>query len=406
MSAMMILKIFSDCCICFAILGSGPVKFAMPLLLPALLCGVTAGIAAFFDRKGLDTLRRLCAALPLGCLLLAEGGAQLLILAVPAVYTASVILRGNLELEYSSYRHFFVRSLMLLGGVYVVVNIWIFLTQITNEAVFRPDAAVILRYGLVHLLCGVVLQRQLRLGVGYRAEGARRQMAMLLGTAAAIVLGFLVAEPFLRQGLGKVVRELLTLVLTPFAFLLDLAGRLIARLMNTDKEDYDYQEFLNHWENVMMGAGQNAGQDRPHEQISIDPNAIWSVLAGVVVLVAAVLLIRSFHKRSADADAGELTGRVLAAPKKKKTPAMSNRGRVRQCYRDFLRAEKELGMKFKRSDTSQDVLSRIHARTDRPSADALRQVYLQARYDDRQNITRGQVERAKQALRGTRRPQK
>ena len=130
MSAMMILKIFSDCCICFAILGSGPVVFAVPLLLPALGCGIAAGIAAFFDRKGWNVLRRICCVLPLGCLLLAEGTGQFLILAVPAVYTAAVILRGELELEYSSYRHFFVRSLVLLGAVYLISQIWLFLTMI------------------------------------------------------------------------------------------------------------------------------------------------------------------------------------------------------------------------------------------------------------------------------------
>ena len=98
----------------------------------------------------------------------------------------------------------------------------------------------------------------------------------------------------------------------------------------------------------------------------------------------------------------DLTSGVVAAPKKKKTSTFSNRTRVRQLYRDFLRAEKDLGMKLQPSDTSADVLSRIHPRTDRPSADELRQVYLLARYDDRQTITRGQLDAAKRALKGTR----
>jgi hypothetical protein len=60
-------------------------------------------------------------------------------------------------------------------------------------------------------------------------------------------------------------------------------------------------------------------------------------------------------------------------------------------------------MKLRSSDTSADVQARIHKDTDGPSADDLRGVYLAARYDDRQGVSRSQVERAKRALKGTRR---
>lgn len=407
MSAMMLLKIFSDCCICFAILGSGPVEFAVPLLLPALICGVAACIATFFDEKCWDVLRRLCAVLPFACLLLADNGGQMLILAVPAVYTAVVILRGDLHLEYSGYRHFFIRSLMLLGVVYIVANIWLFLTQITNEAVLQLDAAVILRYGLVHLLCGVVLQRQLRLGVGYRAEGGRRQMAILLGTAATIVVVFLAAEPLLRQGIGVVLRQLLSLILMPFGFLLDLVRRLFALLPRSENDEKEYEEFTEYIGGILGNIEQILGkpQEDPSAPTTIDATAIWAVLAGIFVLVAAVLLLRSFYKRRGDLAPSDMTSRVVTAPKKKKTSTFSNRSKVRQLYRDFLRAEKNLGMKLMPNNTSQDVLARIHTSTHRPSADDLRQVYLSARYDDRKHISRDQVERAKRALKGTRQSQ-
>jgi hypothetical protein len=89
-------------------------------------------------------------------------------------------------------------------------------------------------------------------------------------------------------------------------------------------------------------------------------------------------------------------------PKKKKASKLSNRHKVRQLYREFLRAENGWGLKLKKNDTSADVLRRIHPETDKESAAALRQVYLAARYDDRQNISREQVSEAKQALKGTR----
>ena len=399
----MILKIFSDCCICFAILAAGPVQCQMPLLVPALICGLAAGIATFFEGKGWSALRRLCSLLPLSCLLLAENGGHGFVLAVPAVYTAITIARGRLELEYSSYRYFFVRSLVLLGVVGAVAYIWNFLTQLTSEQTLQLNGMAIVRYALVHLLCGVVLQRQLRLGVGYRAEGGRRQMSMLLGTAAAVAVGFAAAEPLLRQGLAKIMRAAFSLLLTPFVFVVELVMQLIANAKRTESDKRDFDEFLAHMQNVMTeGMQQNQGQPgEPAAPTEFDPMVIWAILVGILLLIAALLLLRSFRKQVADAPAGELTGRLVSKPKKKPAP-LSNRARVRQMYRDFLRLEQDLGLKLQPSDTSADVLCRIHRSTHRPSAEQLRQVYLLARYDDRQNITRSQVEQAKQAVKGTR----
>lgn len=404
MTAVMILKIFSDCCVCFAILGSGPVEYRLPMLLPALLCGVAAGIAAFFQDKGLVWLRRLCGLLPLGILLLAENKGHGLLLAVPALYTAFVILWNKLELEYYAYRRFFLRSLALLGGAYLAVNVWIFLAQVVNDRVPGLDTGVILRYGLVHLFCGVILQRQLRLGVGSRSAGGRRQIALLLGTGGGIALGFLVAEPLLRRSLGTVLGYVFSLVLTPLGLLVEWVLRLFTSLGDREDVEKDYQEFLDYMESIGMGGGVQNGQPSPSDTpTSFDGTVIWGILVTVFLVIAAVLLVRSFHRRRNDMDTGERTARLENVPKKKRQPRLSNRGSVRQTYRDFLRAEKNRGMRLQKSDTSADVLAHIHKDTDLPSASALRQVYLAARYDDRQNITRAQVEAAKRALKGTRR---
>ncbi len=402
MSVMMLLKIFSDCCVCFAILGSGPITFDIPLLLPAVLCGIAAGLATFFDGKDWCLPRRLCAVLPLCCLLLAQTGGQGLILAAPALYTAAVILRGRLQLEYSGYRHFFIRSLLLLAGVLAVAFVWEFLTQLTNTQVLQLDTSVIVRYGLVHILCGVVLQRQLRLGVGSRAEGGRRQMVMLLGSSGAIVLGVLAAEPLLRKNVWAVILYLLELALTPIGFVADWLSKLFSRLLVSGGDEEIYEEFIDYIENIGLGGVHQGGQASPQPEAEpFDATVIWAVLAGLLLLIAVVILLHSFYKRTAKTNVGPLNSRPVTVPKKKKAPAFSNRGRVRQIYRDFLRVEKNLGMGLQHNHTSQDVLSRIHKSTDRESAADLRQVYLAARYDDRQTITRSQVEQARRAIKGT-----
>jgi hypothetical protein len=403
MSIAILLKIFSDCCLIFAILCAGPVSLAVPALIPALICGIAAALATFCEDKGWSALCKLCAALPLCCVLLGGSIGNRILFLIPAAYTSFIILRGELALEYSDYRYFFTRSLALLGGAYVVAGIWNYLIQITASSIPSLDAAAILRYSMVHLLCGVVLQRQLRLGVGYRAEGGRRQMATLLGTTGVIVVGFLTAEPLLRQGFSGAIRFLISLILIPLMFLVELISNWIIKRNNNDKDQKAHEAFMEHLQNIGFAPGGEAQPEPPPpagETINLDQ--LWIVLAAIMLLFAAALLLYSFRKRKPTVNQKNHGSRVVTPPKKQRTSALSNRSRVRQLYRDFLRTEQNLGMQIKTSHTSGDILEQIHKDTDPGSAAQLREVYLSARYDDRQNISRSQVERAKQALRGTR----
>lgn len=402
MSAAMLLKIFSDCCLCFAVLGSGPVTFNVTLLLPALICGVSAAIATFFDQKKLPVLRCICGVLPLCCLFFATELWQGILLAVPAVYTAVIIFLRKLEVEYYTYRHFFVRSIWLLAVGYLATNAWLFLTQVIQDETIFLDTSVMLRYGLTHVLCGVVLQRQLRLGVGAKAAGSKGQMAMLLGTAAIIVAGFFAAEPLLRKSLYAIFSYLGSLALAPVVLMAELYAWLIALIRSWDTGDRSFVKFIEQYT-----AQQNQIKDQITHIIPKDEppefNYMWFTLIplGIILVVALVLFAYSFYKRRATSEEGAQIKRIENAPQKKKSPVFSNRAKVRQLYRDFLQKEQSLGMRVKRSDTSESILHRIHRSTDQPSADQLRNIYLSARYDERDNVSRDQVEQAKQALRNT-----
>ena len=402
MSAAMLLKIFSDCCLCFAVLGSGPVIFNVTLLLPALICGASAAIATFFQQKNLPVLRCICGVLPLCCLFFATELWQGILLAVPAVYTAVIIFRGKLELEYFTYRHFFVRSILLLAVGYLATNAWLFLLQVIQDETIFLDTSVMLRYGLTHILCGVVLQRQLRLGVGAKAAGSKGQIAVLLATAVVIVAGFSAAEPLLRKSIFAIFSTLGSLALAPFVLLAELYTWLISLLKSWDTGDRSFVKFIEQYivqqEQIKDQITQIVPKDEPPEF-----NYMWFALIplGIILLVAMVLFAYSFYKRRATADDGAQIKRVENVPQKKKMPVFSNRARVRQLYRDFLHREQSLGMKVKRNDTSESILRRIHRSTDRPSADQLRNIYLSARYDGRNDISRDQVEQAKQAFKNT-----
>ena len=125
------------------------------------------------------------------------------------------------------------------------------------------------------------------------------------------------------------------------------------------------------------------------------------VIVGLLSVVAVLLLIKSFQNARKKMEPAENVSSVPKLPKKKKETRLSNRTKVRQTYRSFLRAEQDMGMKLRSSDTSESVLQRIHKNTDPTCADDLRNVYLEARYDERQNISRKQVDQAKRALKAS-----
>ena len=406
MSLLMVLKIFSDCCICFAIIGSGPITFDIPLLVPALLCGLSAGLAAFFYKKKWKAARWLCGLLPLFCLLFGKNSGQILLLAVPAIYTSGIIFLEKLELEYYSYSRFFKQSLMLLGGAYLVTNIWLFLSAATGEASLALDGNVIIRYGLVHLFCGIVLQRQLRLGVDYSSKSNRRQIPVLLGVAAVIALSFVTAEPFLRKHFLQLIEYVLMMFGVPVFLLIELLSKLISWFANKD-HSVEIQPGQQ-----QQGTGGGGAMTPipdvtvPKEEIeaaanTTDPIYIWTAVIIVLLAVAAIILYRSFQKQRFSGSTRDIKSMVVVSPKKKRDSVLSNRYKVRQLYREFLRLENGRGLKLKCNDTSEDVLRRIHPETDKKSAADLRQVYLAARYDGRKSVSRSQVNAAKQALKGT-----
>lgn len=400
MSIAMLLKIFSDCCLCFAIVDSGGLQHEYSLLIPALICAVAAAIATFLEERNWPWARKLCALLPLSCLLLAGEPTQMTVLIFPVGYTVLVILRGRMELEYYSFRHSFLKSLTLAAMVYVVACACSALLNGTDKVTTTIEPDVVLRYGLMHLLCGVALQRQLRLGLGRRSAGGGRQMVGLLTAALVISVSFVVVEPLLFERFADSCRTLMSVVLLPMMYAVKGASQAIIK-MNQIVQQAKPSEGNTNSEAVDGGAiSGNLGQNQmPEEPAEMPGNVdyIWLAIAVVFAVVAVIVLIYSYRKQQQQLAMEQTVGRVDGRPKKQKISTASPRMRVRQIYREFLKTEKNRGMRLKISDTSESVLARISPRTEEEGAARLRQIYLAARYDDRREVDRSQVEQAKQA---------
>lgn len=400
MSIAMLLKIFSDCCLCFAIVGSGALQHDYSLLIPALICALSVALATFCEEKGWTAVRKFCALLPLSSLLLAGEPSQMIVLIFPLGYTMLVILRGQLELEYYSFRHSFLKSLTLVAVVYVVAGACAVILNGNERVTTTIDPDMVLRFGLMHLLCGITLQRQLRLGLGKRSAGGGRQLASLLMAVLVISVAFVAVEPMLFQRFASSFRTLLSVAMMPLMYAAEGATKIVLKMEQTLSQarppvnDTDTVESAG-------GAFSNGGvvQDtEPVPEPATNTDYIWLLIAGLFAVAAVAILLYSYKKQQQQMALEQQVGFVDGRPKKKKAPVSSARTRVRQIYREFLKTEKTRGMRLKISDTSASVLARISPRTDEAGAVKLRQIYLSARYDDRNQIDKSQVEQARLAL--------
>ncbi len=392
MSLVMLLRVFSDCCVCFAVLGAFPSVFpaAVPLVLPALVCAGCAGLSAFLYDRAKFALSRLCAALPLLTLLMAQEWQQALILCPAALYTAAVLLRGEPEVDYYSYRQLFTRTLTILTVTCLVLGGVSFMERRLGSATPLVHADVTVQFTLLHLLCGVVLQRQLRLGTA-RSHGTAGQMGALLGGPAAVLL---------------VLGTLWALVKDAFGALFRLVTGLLFSAVSVDTTPA-YQESPSvpttlpspaPTETPLPSAPiSTAVPELPPEALEQSGELIlwWIVPVAAVLLVLLGLMLLSFGRGRGAVPTAERVERIDPPEPPASRERRSNRARVRRVYRDFLRQEQKRGVRLTSHDTSADVLGKLSADTDPEAAARLRELYLRARYDESRDVTRAQADAAR-----------
>ena len=123
MSTWVFLKVFADACLCFGILTSFPAVFpvSISLLWPALLCAAGAGIAAHFRNVGKESLRFLGLLLCAVTLWLPGDRTELVVLLPVVLYSAVVIVRGELSLEYYTFRQHFKGTLIFWVCAFLIL---------------------------------------------------------------------------------------------------------------------------------------------------------------------------------------------------------------------------------------------------------------------------------------------
>lgn len=404
MSIWLFVKTFGDICLYFSVVSAFPKLFPyrFAFLWPALLGGLGVAMADMLSMHGKQRLRFLCLLLPLSAFLLAESTMEYLVLALPVGYAAALMIRNLNFLEYYRFRTMFSRSITAWGLYFGVICLLCYFENATQPWRTTLQYQTPLVCGLLYMFCGVMLLRQLRMGTdGKQSRLNGTQMVVFLSASAVGMLGLVALERVLQRYATSVLEILkkafLYIVTAPLTILTQLISAGLSGRFEVLQEPADEQ--IQYTEPPVEG-----GFPPPVlgtvEQAAEESGFPWWLVALILAAMVTVLAIlaRAYSKRRVFAATDEIHGAAEAKTKNREARERSNRSKMRQIYRSFLKQQRGNGMKLYHHYTSEDVHRHLTDNTDSEAAQTLRQVYLSARYDETREVTTQQLKTAKDAM--------
>ena len=398
-------KVFGDLCLYYGCIGALPALFPYDFffLWPTLVCAACTGIAAFLSGHGKNAARLPFLLLAAASLMFGRTVMEWLILVPPAAYTISMILRDEWTLEYFHFRDGFRKTLTVMGIALVLVHFGVLIEGRSDHS-HVLDSTALLRHILMYTFCGILLQRQLRLGTDKLGDRYLNniQLALIAVSTGAIVAGIVLAEWFLSSrgiSLGQLIGQLLQMIVGVFLASFQQLFLVVAEMIKTAKKlqfDDSSNSDVDPTPVMPMEEMQQLVEEVAQEPA---PFPWWlAVLLLVVFAALLILLARALGSRRSEPDRTETVSQIQPKAKEKQPSRRSNRTRLRKVYRDFLKAEKRKGHKLMSWHTSLDIVEELKPGGDPEAAAQLRQLYLSARYDPESNVTPEQVQAAREAL--------
>lgn len=404
MNIYVFLKVFAEISLYFGCIGALPALFPYSFffLWPTLLCAACAAGAAFCSDQGRSSVRYLFLGLTAVPLLLGNGIMDILVLIPPVIYGFAMIHRDEWNLEYFQFSSGFRKLLIIFGIAVILVH---FGVLIENRSDFGHvlDSVAFLRHYLIYAGCGILLQRQLRLGKDSRHSRYLNtlQLVVMLSGTGILVLAIAFAERYLSShglSLGQLLGQLLKYLLSVPLALMNYLFILLSELQ-TEKMDQFKEEHYSDIEPIPKMPMEEMHQLLP--QASEEPAAFpwWLAVALLGAFTCILLLLtRSLKSRRTQADHTETVARIQPPAREKPPERRSNRSKLRKIYRDFLKVEKRKGHKLQPYHTSQNILENLRPDGNAGAAAKLRGLYLFARYDLKNPVTSRQIQEAKDAL--------
>lgn len=401
MSMWMFLKSFGDLCLYFGVLGAFPGLFthSFAFLWPVLLCSFGVWVASSLSLNGKSAFRYLGLALCCTPLVLVATVMDFLVLILPIGYCAGVILRQQLSVDYAEYRLFFLRAMGLYGLFFLVVSLYTAFETMLLLKEMTLNYQVPFQYGLLYGISAVLLLRMLRLGRD--VQGVNRIYNVLfMGGTAVVLVGAVFLERYLRELDTSVYQELFIKVssslVVPLFWLFDRVKQILPEIDGEIPETVESSQPSGTGTVQVPPTAEPAPQPLPPEEMGFP----WWIVVLILMMMAVILgvMLRMYAKRKAAVRSAETVESLRPEKKREILSRRSNRSRVRQLYREFLKHQRSRGVRLRTDHTSRDILDQISADTDPDGASQLRQVYLKARYDTAHKVSKEQLEEGKEAL--------
>lgn len=368
------------------------------LLIAASLAAVFAA-ALLAQQCDKFLLRVLCGLVPFAALFAARNNVQLIATGVALAACFAVIASGKLSMKYENYRFWF--------GVPAVI-VCVLVAVCIGKGVSAHRITVLC--GCVYLFLGVLILRRKRMGRGAGAEAKLLSTAELaagvtFGTAGAALLYLLLAGSaalirLLQRSFRGISEEIAELI-EKIKYL--VTGKSNPGQMLPEELTQDLGPVGN------QGTGHAGGMPASWFGAFEKALAIFVVIA-LIALIAWLIIrrIRNAEKKAGAARGEEFEGgeagpageraalRRKDRKRRKAGAPLTDAERVREIYRQYLELAKKHGIEVVRPTTSGDVLEASKKIQGSAEDEALRGLYIRARYDDPDGVGGEDVRRAEE----------
>lgn len=396
---MIILKIFSDLCLCYLVLETFPEFFAhdMNLYVQAMICAFAVGIGAYGKKKGRDWLRYFMILPCAATLLMGNTLLEYLILAPAVVYCGLVLAKGSFALEYFSFLEHFQKMLRILA-----IYIWVVFLCGYFEGMFGAmftlfDLSAAVVYGILFAVPGIFLLRHLRMGPDSRPQDRRMNLIQMAAVSVMILVlsqTLIYAESMIHH-LFEVLAYGAMILVGIVPMIIHTIWMMILNKEEGSMEDFATAVTTEFFSGDPIYPSGSSGEIPPPPA---EPGFPWWAAILVLLALCALLVyfLRTLRANDGIFASEETLEDIDVAPERRKK-VRNHRAKVRKYYRNYLKYVVRKGQKLEKYQTSLDICGSMPQGVDREGAQELRKLYLKARYSDHE-ITKQDAENAKKAL--------
>lgn len=383
------MSLYFVCCNCFIAISGVEIDSFWP----AILCALVGTIAYRIDEKN-SSLRYAAIPLLLSVFLFAKGFGTSIMLFLPVFYIALCIHKRRFFVDAASQSDIFKFGMALAFVVYFLFAVFI-------------GVQWVVPFIMMFLFVNMFLMRLLRQNPAYLSD-KRFLLTNGLQLGVALAVTALLTTDIIVENLKKVllfVYHLFVDFLVNVLFRCGYAMYYFFYEILYANADHDSTKKLDiggggFGDEFFAAAGSDLSYDNP---IVI----LLQVLFLIIGIAFIIFYVRHGRKgrNMAEGSAARVYRRSITEvrPEEKAPidliPPKENRDAVKFYYRKFLRLCKKLEYKFPLSFTTQQIEDGVSREFGRDSAKAIRQIYIRARYSDKE-ITEADVNTMKEQVDG------